>query len=293
MKLCSRVIFCLALAASPWPSMAADFYWSCTTAVGARYVDATQCDKGDVAVKVMKQGAQTQAAAEGAASITKPTVAPRAGGVAAAGPVAVCPKDPSVCKRADYDVTEGSPRAQAITRFMRQKECEFLQRFPSRCTRPHPSPLAVSADGKFTMKAGEQPHTLVLLDAQSNVLKVLSVMDKNGKVPSRVSVVHDAPSRKSFVVALKDVPEVWEVSYDPTAEDIAVGMVHDFQYKEGAFIPGYLNPRRSYLPEALEDFSFSPDFSELIGTTRLAGKRVLVNLDVRRQIADLDVAGAR
>ena len=44
--------------------MAADFYWSCTTAVGARYVDATQCDKGDVAVKVMKQGAQTQAAAE-------------------------------------------------------------------------------------------------------------------------------------------------------------------------------------------------------------------------------------
>jgi hypothetical protein len=47
------------------------------------------------------------------------------------------------------------------------------------------------------------------------------------------------------------------------------------------------------LPEALEDFSFTPDFSELIGTTRLVGKRVLVNLDVRRQIADLDVADAR
>lgn len=293
MKLCSRVVFCLALAASPWPAIAADFYWSCTTPVGARYVDATQCDKGDVAVKVMKPGAQTQTGVEGATSITKPTVAPRAGGVAAAGPVAACPKDPSVCKRADYDVTEGSPRAQAITRFMRQKECEFLQRFPRRCGQPQPSPLAVSADGKFTIKAGEQPHTLVLLDAQSNVLKVLSVMDKNGKAPSRVAAVHDAPLRKSFVVALKDVAEVWEVSYDPTAEDIAVGMVHDFQYKEGAFIPGYLNPRRSYLPEALEDFSFTPDFSELIGTTRLVGKRVLVNLDVRRQIANLDVADAR
>jgi hypothetical protein len=159
------------------------------------------------------------------------------------------------------------------------------------CTAP--PPLAVSRDGKFTMEAGEQPHTLVLRDARANVLRVLSVMAKDGKVPSRVSVVHDAPARKSFIVALKDVPEVWEVSYDPTAEDIAVGMVHDFQYKEGAFIPGYLNPRRSFLPAALEDFSFTEDFSELIGTTRLTGRRVLVNLDVRRQIADLDATGAR
>jgi hypothetical protein len=153
--------------------------------------------------------------------------------------------------------------------------------------------LARSSDGKITAEAGEQPHTLVLRDARANVLRVLAVMAKDGKVPSGVSAVHDAPARKSFVVALKDVPEVWEVSYDPTAEDIAVGMVHDFQYKEGAFIPGYLNPRRSYLPAALEDFAFTADYSEVIGTTRLTGRRVLINLDVRRQIADLGEAAAR
>lgn len=148
--------------------------------------------------------------------------------------------------------------------------------------------LAASADGRFIAKVTEQPNTLVVMDARLSVLKVLPLLDKNGKATSRVAAMHDAPTRKSFIVALRDVPEVWEVSYDPTAEDIAVGMVHDFQYKEGAFIPGYLNPRRTYLSEPLHSFSFTPNFSELIGTTGQTGKRVLVNLDVRRKIADLD-----
>ena len=99
----------------------------------------------------------------------------------------------------------------------------------------------------------------------------------------------DAPPRRSFVAALKDVGEVWEISYDRAAEDIAVGMVHDFQYKEGAFIPGFLNPRRSYLSEPLDDFSFTSGYSELMGSSREAGKGQLVNLDVRKRIGDFVV----
>ena len=147
---------------------------------------------------------------------------------------------------------------------------------------------AVSADGQFIAKVTEQPRTLVVMDARSNVLKILPLMDKNGKAASRVAALYDAPPRKSFVVALRDVPEIWEVSYDPTAEDIAVGLVHDFQYKEGAFIPGYLNPRRTFLAEPLTGFSFTSNYSELVATTAQSGKRMLVNLDVRRTIADLD-----
>ena len=151
----------------------------------------------------------------------------------------------------------------------------------------------VSADGRFIAKVTDQPPALVLMDAGLSVLKVLPLTAKNGTATSRVAALHDAPARRSFVVALKDVPEVWEVSYNPTAEDIAVGMVHDFQYKEGAFIPGYLNPRRTFLPDPLDDFSFSRDYSELIGAVGKTGKRVLVNLDVRRQIAELDQTEAR
>lgn len=150
----------------------------------------------------------------------------------------------------------------------------------------HTRHVAVSGDGKFVAVANDLPHTLVLLDADLNPLKVLAVKDKNGKIHSRIAALRDAPPRKSFVVALKDVAEVWEVSYDPAAEDIAVGMVHDFQYKEGAFIRGFLNPRRSYLSVPLDDFSFTPDYSELRGSSRDAGKGQLVNLDVRKRVAD-------
>ena len=148
--------------------------------------------------------------------------------------------------------------------------------------------VAVSGDGKYLAVANYLPHTLVLLDADLNLLKIHQVLNKDRKESSRVSAVYDAAPRQSFVAALKDVPEVWEISYNPQADDIPVGMVHDFQYKEGAFIRGYLNPRRSYLPQPVAELVFTPDYSEFVATVGETGKRVRVNLDVRRQIADLD-----
>lgn len=151
--------------------------------------------------------------------------------------------------------------------------------------------VAVSGDGKYLAVANYLPNTLVLMDADLNLLKVIDVKDKEGKLSSRVSAVYDAEPRKSFIAALKDVAEVWEISYDPKAADIAVGMVHDYQYKEGAFVPGFLNPRRTLLSEPLDDFFFTQSYNELMGTSREAGKGQVVNLDVRRKIADLNLPG--
>ena len=154
--------------------------------------------------------------------------------------------------------------------------------------------VAVSSDGKVVAVANYLPHTIVLLDADLKLLKVLAVTNKEGNQSSRVSAIYDAAPRRSFVAAMKDIPEVWEIGYNPKAEDIPVGMVHDFQYKEGAFISGYLNPRRSELTSVLDDFFFSQDYSELMGASRgLANeaKGQVVNLDVRRKIADLDLPG--
>ena len=151
--------------------------------------------------------------------------------------------------------------------------------------------VAVSGDGKYLAVANYLPHTLVLLDADLNLLKIHQVLNKDRKESSRVSAVYDAAPRQSFVAALKDVPEVWEISYNPQADDIPVGMVHDFQYKEGAFIPGFLNPRRSFLSEPLDDFFFTQNYSELMGSSREAGKGQVVNLDVRKKIADLKLPG--
>ncbi len=151
--------------------------------------------------------------------------------------------------------------------------------------------IAVSSDGRYVMAANYLPHTLVVLDAELNFVKLLPVRDREGKKSSRVSAVYDAAPRKSFVAALKDIPEVWEISYDDKAEPIAMGVIHDFQYREGAFIPGKLNPRRSVLTELLDDFFFTRDYSEVLGTGRDGGKAQVVHLDVRRKIASVDVPG--
>ncbi len=148
--------------------------------------------------------------------------------------------------------------------------------------------VAVSGDGKVVAVANYLPHTIVLLDAELKLLKVIAATD--GKQSSRVSAIYDAAPRKSFVAALKDIPQVWEISYDPKAVDIPVGLVHDYQYKEGAFIPGYLNPRRTELATVLDDFFFTQDYRVLMGASR-EGKGQVVNLDVRRKIADLELPG--
>lgn len=124
MNIGQRVVCALVLTTAVWPVQATDFYWSCTTAVGTRYADATRCDKGDTAVQVAKSGAGNDSNAGNRGTGGQP-----------AQPLA-CQRTPAYCGRPDYDVVEASARSQAITHFMRQKECEFLLRFPQRCGNP-------------------------------------------------------------------------------------------------------------------------------------------------------------
>jgi hypothetical protein len=90
---------------------------------------------------------------------------------------------------------------------------------------------------------------------------------------------------------MKDIPELWEISYDPAAEPIHDGFVHDYKMGEGVAKPGYLNPRRTRLDAVLDDFFFDPSYRNVIGASRAAARGQVVNLDVRRRIADLDLPG--
>ncbi|MBL8471551.1 MAG: c-type cytochrome [Rhodocyclaceae bacterium] len=148
---------------------------------------------------------------------------------------------------------------------------------------------AVSSDGKLLAVANYLPATLVLLDADLKLIKRMDVQDLHGKA-SRVSAVYDAAPRHSFVAALKDVPELWEISYDPSAPEIYDGYVHDYALREGIAKPGYLNPRRTPLDDTLDDFFFNQKYNYVLGTSR-AGTGQVVNLDVRRKIATLDLPG--
>ena len=150
--------------------------------------------------------------------------------------------------------------------------------------------VAASPDGKHVAVANYLPHTLVLLDGDLNLIKTLPAMDRDGKQSSRVSAVYDATPRQSFIAALKDVGEVWEISYTKAVEDIPTSYIHDYTQREGTFIPGYLNPRRTILAEVLDDFFFTQDYSELMGASR-EGVGQVVNLDARKKVANLPLDG--
>ncbi len=150
--------------------------------------------------------------------------------------------------------------------------------------------VAASPDGKYVAVANYLPATLVLLDGDLNLLKTIPATDRDGKHSSRVSAVYDATPRQSFIAALKDVGEVWEISYTRAVDDIPIGFIHDYAQREGSFISGYLNPRRTILDEPIDDFFFTQDYSELMGASR-SGIGQVVNLDVRRKVADLPLAG--
>lgn len=158
--------------------------------------------------------------------------------------------------------------------------------------------VAVSSDGQWVMAANYLPHTLALFDADLNLKQTYAAATLDGKATSRVSAVYDAGPRQSFVVALKDIPELWEISYNPKAEPIFDGYVHDYKMGEGIAKPGFLGVRRTPLDEPLDDFFFDQSYRNVLGATRgdAAGQTggasaQVVNLDARRKIADLPIAG--
>ena len=158
--------------------------------------------------------------------------------------------------------------------------------------------VAVSGDGKWVMAANYFPHTLALFDADLNLKKTYAAATLDGKATSRVSAVYDAEPRQSFVVALKDIPELWEISYNPKAEPIFDGYVHDYKMGEGIAKPGFLGVRRTPLEQPLDDFFFDQSYSHVLGATRggegskaEGASAQVVNLDARRKIAELPIAG--
>ncbi|MCL1961779.1 MAG: nitrite reductase [Desulfovibrionaceae bacterium] len=155
--------------------------------------------------------------------------------------------------------------------------------------------IAVSSDSRWVMAANYLPHTVVLFDADLKLVRSYPARALDGSQSSRVSAVYDAAPRRSFVVALKDIPELWEISYDPKAPPIYDGFVHDYKMKEGMAKDGFLGIRRTLLAEPLDDFFFSQNYAYALGASRPhadgSPSGQVVNLDVRLKIADLPIDG--
>ncbi|MDP2831917.1 MAG: cytochrome D1 domain-containing protein [Pseudomonadota bacterium] len=191
--------------------------------------------------------------------------------------------------------------------------------------------VAVSSDGKYVMAANYLPHTLVALDGKDlSLVKVIPVVGESGNFAgktSRVSAVYDARPRNSFIAALKDIPEVWEIPYD--GRPVYKGLVHDYQLKEAIPEPGPLPSQKKdagvvsaealttplpsqegrrirnvaeapttplpvrhiVLDDYLDDFFFDQNYDYILGASRTSPKGQVIHLGVGRKVAELDLAG--
>ncbi len=154
--------------------------------------------------------------------------------------------------------------------------------------------IAMSMDGRHLAVANYLPKTLTILStADFSVEKVFEVADRDG-IASRVSAVYQAPTRNSFILALKDAPEIWEIATDPDAPPVYEGFVHTREKGMVEGIPssqGLFALRRIRVSEPLDDFFFDPDYRNLIGAARDGARGVVVNLNVGREIAELPLPG--
>lgn len=129
--------------------------------------------------------------------------------------------------------------------------------------------IAVSADGRYVLAGNYLPHSLVLLDARDlELIATIPVEGRDGGT-SRVSAVYAAPPRDSFVVALRDIPEVWEIRWPeaPIEGDEALA--------------GGFSLHRLQVPDYLDDFFFDPEYRYVVGAAR-GGKGARSSISTRR-----------
>jgi hypothetical protein len=153
------------------------------------------------------------------------------------------------------------------------------------CGPPAPS-LLIAGGFRLQTDGGE---LLIAEDASGMPVRRWPLRDLQGRAARGVVALLHAPWRRSVVLVLDGVAESWELSYDPAAQPIYDGLVHDYRMGEGIARSGYLAPRRTPLDRPLCAAQLIEGRPWLIG--QQADDAVVLHLDARQRIAR--VAGAR
>ncbi len=154
---------------------------------------------------------------------------------------------------------------------------------------------AMSADHHWILALDSAQQSLTLFDDQVNPVRHYALADHDRKRLGTVHLIVDATPRNSFIVVFNDIPEVWEISYDPNVDPIFDGLVHDYRMGEGLARPGFLGLRRTLLRAALTEPYFTADYRTVISIAKPADRgngaqARIVNLDVHQEIATATLA---
>lgn len=150
---------------------------------------------------------------------------------------------------------------------------------------------AVSANDRYVLVGNYLPQNMVLLDAHDlSLIKVIPAIGKNGE-SSRVSAVYTARPRESFMIAMKDVKEIWELNYsdDPPA-GFSADWNHDYRKDSGDADHEIFPIKRMSVDHYMDDFFFDQGYVRVIGSSRDGGTLVF-DLDLKRVTHKLDLDG--
>lgn len=154
--------------------------------------------------------------------------------------------------------------------------------------------FALSGDGRWVLAGNASPPSLALFDSELRPVREYAAAPLDGLTRSAVSSVQDAPLRRSFIVCFDSLPQLWEISYDPAAEPIFDGLVHDYRMGEGIAKPGFLGARRTPLDTPARALALDGQQRVVLvavdaGQPAARNTLQVIHLDVRRRIAEIPV----
>ncbi|MCM2328126.1 MAG: TonB-dependent hemoglobin/transferrin/lactoferrin family receptor [Lysobacter sp.] len=159
----------------------------------------------------------------------------------------------------------------------------------------HASALeATSADGRYRVATDDAANELVVYPGNgARELRRIPLVDRNRRT-GRLAWIIDLPRRQSFLAGFEALPEAWELPYSEKTEPVFNGLVHDYRMGEGIADPGPLPVRRIPLDAPLP--RPTPDERQVHvawADPALPGKLNVLNLDVRRIVAQVDAPAAK
>jgi len=149
--------------------------------------------------------------------------------------------------------------------------------------------MARSADGKWLAIANAEPYVLTIISTETNMVARRFEMVGRGGTHSEIEGVYTDPTRRNFIVTLRDVPEFWLISTDPNAPPVFEGFVHNNEngMTEGlASSEGLFALKKFQLETMIGDLVFSPDYRTATGLRPNKRSAVVINLNVNREISE-------
>ena len=147
-----------------------------------------------------------------------------------------------------------------------------------------------SGDGKWIARLESAGSVLAIADAATGVVAHLRPLDTRDHGKARAAAVIAVPARRSFLVALEGIPELWEIALFPEAGPFHDGFVHSYEtgMEESLSAEEGLFARlRIILDAPVDALEPAPGKRYAVIGTRGDGTRVEINLAAKREVAVL------